>query len=360
MGLPGSVTNVTFPVIQLLEQAVLRSGVKTSAMSAENIVSALREFNLWLSGMSNRGTNLWCQEASLIGMRIGQDKIYLPTGTIDIKDANLRTYSRVTSDGTATASEGVAANAFDGDVDTACLQTTPLGWIQYDFLGNTSRPTMLGYLNYNTAVSMDLTLQFWDTNLASFINYYNTGAFTLNAGQWAYFDISSQIESTIWKLQSNHLTVPLRCDELVLADTCTDIPIYRMNRDDYSTQPNKLQPQSRVLQYYMQQMIEEGQEVQFITPWPVSNTDFDCLQIWHTRQIQQILDVKDIIECPQRWNDCLAWVIAYRLICTGTGDINRLTLCKGEMNEALEMVEGEERDNSEINMFPNIQGYSGR
>lgn len=360
MAQPGSVTNVKFPVIQLLEQAMLRAGVKTSAMRAENIQSALREFNLWLSGMSNRGTNLWCQDTSILGMRYGQSKIYLPTGTIDIKDANLRTYSRLTSNGVAGASQGVAAYAFDGDVSTACIQATPLGTIEYDFVGNSVRPTMIGYLNYNTYAEMDLTIQFWDTNMGSFIDYYNTGAFSLDPGQWAYWDISAQVESTIWRIQSNNTTYPLRCDELVIADSCTDIPIYRMNRDDYSTQPQKLQPTSRVLQYYMEQLIENGEEVQIVVPWPVSNTDFDCLQLFRTRQIQQVTDVKLVIECPQRWNDCLAWVIAYRLICTGTGDINRLTLVKGEMTEALDQVEGEERDNSELNLMPLITGYSGR
>lgn len=360
MSLPGSVTNVTFPVIQLLEQAMLRAGVKTSDMRAENINSALREFNLWLSGMSNRGTNLWCIDATLLGMRIGQSKIYLPTGTIDIKDANLRTYSRLTNNGVATSSEGVAAYAFDGDVNTACVQTTPLGNIQYDFLGNIVRPTMMGYLNYNTQATLNLQLQYWDPVLGSFVDYFDTGQFTLRPGEWAYFDISSQAASSIWKLQSLDASNPLRCDEFVLADTCTDIPIYRMNRDDYSTQPQKLQPQSRVLQYYMEQLIENGQEVQIIVPWPVSNTDFNCLQIWRTRQIQQITDVKSIIECPQRWNDCLAWVIADRLICTGTGDMNRLPLVEQRLAAALEQVEGEERDNSEINLAPNIMGYSGR
>lgn len=355
MAFPGAVDNVTFPVRELMEQAMLRAGVKTSDMRAENIQSAIREFNLWLSGMSNRGTNLWCQETTLLGMRKGQDKIYLPNGTIDIKDANLRTYSRLTGSGIPSASEGVAANAFDADVATTCTQATPLGTIGYDF-GQDVTPTMLGYLSYSAA-ALDLTLQYYDDSLGSYVDYYETGAFTLLAGEWAYWDISSRTQASLWRIQSNNATVPLNCDELVLANICTDVPIFRMNRDDYSMQPQKAE-QGRVLQYYMQQKIESGQEVQFITPWPLSNTDFDALQVWRTRQILKVTSPLQILECPQRWNDTLAWVIAYRLLCTGTGDMQRMPIVKGEMTEALDSVEGEERDNSEINLFPNIMGYT--
>lgn len=355
MAYPGAVDNTTFTVRELLEQAILRSGAKTSALAAENIQSALREFNLWLSGMSNRGTNLWCQETTLLGMRKGSNRINLPNGTIDIKDANLRTYSRLTGNGTPSSSQGTAAYAFDGDTATTCTQSTPLGYIAYDF-GENVTPTMFGYLSYSAA-ALNLTLQYYDDNLGSYVDYFETGAFNLLAGEWAYWDISARAEASQWKLQSNNTTVALNCDELVIAHDCTDIPIFRMNRDDYSMQPQKSE-QGRVLQYYMQQKIESSQEVQYITPWPLSNTDFDCIQVWRTRQIQRITSPLLVIECPQRWNDTLAWVIAYRLICTGTGDINRLQLVKGEMMEALDGVEGEERDNSEINMFPNIMGYT--
>ena len=354
----GSTTNVTFRVVDMLTQAILRTGTPSSALSAEMIQTALREFNLWLSGMSNRGTNLWCQESFVIGMRIGQTKFIMPAGTIDIKDANNRRYNRLTGSGIPSSSEGNAAFAFDGDVTTVCQQATPGGNIAYNF-GSNVRPTMFGYLT-SIAADLNLTLQYNDG--VTWQDYFTSGAFTLTAGQWVYFELDSTVSASQWRVVGDASLDPLTPDEVVWADTCTDIPLFRMNRDDYSMQPNKGQL-SRVLQYWF----NNRQDQQEVVPWPLSNTDFECIQGFRIRQISMVNLPTEQLDVPQRWLDCMTWVLAYRLLVNspsqlfGTstyGDMNRLQLIKSEMDAALEQVEGEERDNSEINLFPDFSGYT--
>lgn len=350
MATSGLVQSLSFTLDMLLDQAFLKAGAKTSDQTAENVQTALREMNLWLSGMSNRGINLWCIERSLVPLYVGQVELLLPTGTIDVQQVNWRNYTRMTGSGTPTSSAGgTVLYAFDQEIDTACTQVSPGGYIEYDFLTDVS-PTMIGWLS-NSSGTLNLSLEYSTDNVV-WAELQNFGSTTYVPGEWVWYDLLTIFSARYWRIKETGTGI-IDVSEIVFANNTNDVPLYRMNRDEYATMPNKTF-QGRPVQWWY----DNRMSTQKILTWPLSNDTFKLLQVIRTRQIQDITDIKQQVEAPMRWWDTLCWAMAFRMNISGIGDPSRYPTLKDELKEALDLVEAEERDNSPISLLPNISGYT--
>ncbi len=123
----GTVGSTVFLNQQIIDHAFRRCKLVEQEITGEHIQTALEILWLFTQTLVNKGIKLWNVIPLLEPIYHRRQTVPLPAGTEDTYTINLRSQNRVT--GTATASEGTAANAFDGDLETACTQVSTLGTI---------------------------------------------------------------------------------------------------------------------------------------------------------------------------------------------------------------------------------------
>lgn len=347
----GTYDQVEFTVAKLLDRAALRCAKPTSEITAEDIQTAIDEFNITLKAeYANRGLKLWTIENDYYGLYVGQRAYDVEANTIDVKNANYRTSNRLTGSGTATSSAGGTVEyAFDGDVDTACTQVAPAGNIEYDFNGGVG-VTFIGILP-NASSTMAYVVEVSDDEVGWTV-IYDIGSRAYLNGVWFWADLPITQDFRFWRLRETATgTINLR--ELVFANLTNDINLYRLDRDNYSTLPNK-SFRSRPTQYWWNRVIPQPQ----VVLWPVPNNTFDVLNLFRTRQIQDVTSIRQTLEVPTRWWSVLVEALAEKLLRCGVGDFNRLPSVQSALQMALALAENEEQDSGDVHMAPNISGYT--
>src|SRR3990167_3348334 len=131
--LSGTYTFGDTNVDQILSDAFERCGVLPDLITAQSILSATRALNFLLSEWINKGLNQWTITQSILALNTGQNAYTLPVPTSDILEATIRTSTRQLGGTPFSSAGGIAANAFDGDSNTACTQNAPNGFISYDY-----------------------------------------------------------------------------------------------------------------------------------------------------------------------------------------------------------------------------------
>ena len=130
MATSGTVGSTIFLNQQIIDHAFRRCKMVEQEITGEHLQIALELMWLFCMTLVNKGIKLWNIQPVILPMYEREETVPLPLGTENILDINLRTLNRVT--GTATATEGVADNAFDGDVNTSCTQTSAAGNINME------------------------------------------------------------------------------------------------------------------------------------------------------------------------------------------------------------------------------------
>lgn len=322
-------------------------------ISGEYIQLALQELNLMLSSWATVGTPLWCQTKYILALKQGVYQLDVAAqvpGVVDILEANLR-YLHVFS-GIASASQGNAALAFDFNPLTACTQTTPAGQITLELstaapVNNCGiMPFVDGTWNVSLQYSFDGTT--WHT-------FYTNAAMDAVAGQFLWLDFQGNPPAQFWRLQANDTTV-LNVASLVFGNAPQEIPIARINKDDYWNLPNK-QFQGRPVQYWCDRQIDGP--VMWLWPSPGRQFVFQQVTILAHRQIMDAGNMGDNLEIPQRGFDAVVGSLGERLRMTipevdkqATADVPQVA------QTARSLFWGEERDDSPINLQVDISAYT--
>ena len=151
----GTVSLTTFETQKVIDHAFRRCKLIPQQVGSEHIITAMELLHLYLTSLANDGITLWCVDKVIIPVYRAQISVALPLGTVDVMSFNIRRLTRIL--GTNTASEGVANNAFDEDIDTACVQTSAAGNIQVEYASATQIDNY-GIL-FNATGTWDITIQ---------------------------------------------------------------------------------------------------------------------------------------------------------------------------------------------------------
>jgi len=301
----GTVGSTVFSNQQIIDHAFRRCKMVTQEIVGEHLETALDL--LWLFNMTlvNKGIKLWNIIPIILPMYEREQTVPLPLGTEDILDINLRTLTRIT--GTASATEGVADNAFDEDINTACTQVSAAGSITMSLTSATAMSTF-GILPEVTA-SWDFVIEVSNDNI-TYQTILTRTALSMIAGEWQWFDIQGVIEFSFYRLRATGTTV-LDVTELVYQNTPQEIPFYHtLNRTDYSNLPDKtITGRPTQLWYDRQRTIPE------LEIWPSPQLQFTFAQItgFVQRQIQDVGEMTDEMEVPDRWYLAIVCVLASHL-----------------------------------------------
>jgi len=359
MATSGTVGLTVFETRKVIDHAFRRCKIPPQGITSENIDTALDLLFLNLSSLASYGIPLWVLEKVIIPIYRGQRSVPLPVGTVDVMDFNIRDLNR-TLGTTDSASEGIAANAFDSDLATSLVQTIAAGFVQTDFGANNAVQVDNYGIFFTNAVAetWDISIQ-GSQNGVAFTTLYTNAALNAVPGDWFWLDLEEQVPWRFIRLQANGLTI-LNIAEFFLGNTANEIPMPKISLDDYSNLPDKNFLSRPTEYWYDKQAAAQGGR-QIATVWPVPDTQFTFFQyvLYVKRQIQDVGTMVQELEVPQRWYKYIVYELSVD-VCMEIpeADDTRLPLLKTDLVEQTKLVWTGEDDGSPVRLTPRIGVYT--
>jgi hypothetical protein len=327
MAFSNTVSQTNFNTRRVIDNAIRRCKLTAQQISAEYIDIANDQLYLFLSDLANQGAPLWCIEKQIYPLYEGVGDITMTDGTVDILNSNFRTLQPVT--GT--------------NVDTSTTRTVT--FTTEIFVANVGI--------YWTAAAVPIALERSDDG--AIWTTIQTETPTATAGQWTWFDLDSSVAARYFRVRATSGT--LSFSQIYLANTPTEIPLARMNRDDYTNLPNKAFQNNRPLQYWFDRQVNNP----IMHMWPVPNDAATVCQIvvWRQRYIMDVGTMTQDIEVPQRWLEAIVSGLAAKMALElAEVDVNLIPILDQKAAIALNIAQMEERDNSPMMIAPNISPYT--
>lgn len=351
MATSGTVSTTVFNTRKVIDRAFGKCKLSPQQITSEYIDIAKDLLFLHLSTLVSEGIKLWNVDRIILPLYEREIAVPAPVGVVDMLDCNLRTAQRHT-EGTQTATEGIVANAFDGNLNTTCTQVTPAGNITLRLTSALSIP-IYGILP-NVGGSWDYVVEGSNdgTNYTAIIT---KTAQTVIAGQWLWEDVEGVDDYEYYRLRATGTTV-LDVRELVFQNLPQEIPLYKLNRTDYSNLPNKTRT-GRPTQFWW----DKQRSPSIITVWPNPELQFTFAQLtcYAHRHIQDVGTLTQEIEVPQRWYQSIVSSLAEEL----AREIKEVKETLIPILEAKAMKDRRlawtgESDGSDIFWRPNISPYT--
>jgi len=327
MAYSGTVSQTTFNTRRVIENAARRCKLPAQSLSAEHIDIANDQLYLLLSDLSNRGIQLWTIEKQIYPLYDGVSALVTDTGTVDVLNSNLRTLQQVT--GINFTDPTFREVDF---TDAVVVSTVGIKW---------------------SAASAPIDLQRSDDGITWTTVQSETPSAT--AGQWTWYDLESAVGARYFRVLATAGTLDF--ERIYLGNTPTEIPLSRLNRDDYTNLPNKSFKSNRPLQYWFDRQVQ--QPVMHL--WPVPNDSAEDYQIvlWRQRYIMDVGTMTQEIEVPQRWYEAIVAMLAARLAQEYIEvDASLIPVLDQKAERSLYIAQQEERDNSPMTIAPNIAMYT--
>jgi hypothetical protein len=327
MAYSNTVSQTVFNTRKVIENAIRRCKLPAESITAEYVDIANDQLYLLLSDLANMGAPLWCIEKQIIPLYDGVGDVVLDTKVVDILNSNFRQLQTVS--GTNTTTSTTHTIAFGGDT---FVTTVGVKWL---------------------AASVPIALERSPDNIVwETIQTENPVAIS---GEWTWFDLESSIATPYFRVRAT--TGTLTFEEIYTGNTPTEIPLARMNRDDYTNLPNKYFQSNRSLQYWYDRVIPNP--VMHLWPVPNSGADYSQLVLWVQRYIMDVGTMTQEIEVPQRWYEALVAMLAAKMAMEIVEvDVGMIGMLDAKAQQALYTAQAEERDNSPMMIAPNIAMYT--
>lgn len=327
MAYSNTVSQTVFNTRKVIENAIRRCKLPAETITAEYVDIANDQLYLLLSDLANMGAPLWCIEKQIIPLYDGVGDVTLDTKVVDILNSNFRQLQTVSGVNTTTATTHTIA--FGGDT---FVTTVGIKWAA---------------ASVPIAIERSVDNIVWET--------IQTETPVATSGEWTWYDLESSIATPYFRVRAT--SGNLSFFEIYTGNTPTEIPLARMNRDDYTNLPNKYFQSNRPLQYWYDRLIPNP--VMHLWPVPNSGADTSQLVLWVQRYIMDVGTMTQQIEVPQRWYEAIVAMLAAKMALEITEvDVNLIGLLDAKADKALYIAQAEERDNSPMMIAPNIAMYT--
>jgi len=327
MAFSNTVSQTNFNTRRVIDNAIRRCKLTAQQITAEHIDIANDQLYLFLSDLANQGAPLWCIEKQIYPLYDGVGDITMTDGTVDILNSNFRWLQQVTG--------------INYDEPT---------YREVDFTDNIFVANV-GILW--SAVAVPIVFERSDDGVIW--DEFQTETPTAVAGEWTWYDMDSSVAARYFRVRATSGT--LGFSQIYLANTPTEIPLARMNRDDYTNLPNKAFQSNRPLQYWFDRQVNNP----IMHMWPVPNLAATVCQIvvWRQRYIMDVGTMTQDVEVPQRWLEAIVSGLAAKMALELVEvDVNLIPILDQKAAVALNIAQMEERDNSPMMIAPNIAPYT--
>lgn len=293
-------------IVKLIEDAYRCVGKLPAFLTVpDDIISATFSLNLILSSWANEGVNLWAvSRNNLLPLIPNKTEYALPKDIVDILEVSTRTSNRLLG-GTAFSSQGDAENAFDGNPDTACIQTNPDGYIGYNFGdGITNMVQMFGLQsNVNRAYTLSIQYSLDDTNWIDFLEIPET---QFISGETQWFNINNPKQYQYFRILETGGAV-LNVREVYFEGNITDTVVSPESRSNYMSYPSKYTT-GRPSVYIFNRELPQS-----LTLWPAPISYYPLIIYNCTLQIQDIGSLTNTSAIPPAFYMALRDGLAYEL-----------------------------------------------
>jgi hypothetical protein len=351
MSTSGTVGQTVITVQNLIDSGARRAGKLAEELTDEQMLASKQSLYYILSNLVNIGIQYWCINKVIVGLIPDQQYYYLPVGTVDVLNANYRTLTAVNTG--AYSSSGTTLNAFNGVGNLICQLTSNTGVIGIN--NGSGNPVMINTIGMLPAMSGSVTVNIqYSQDNTTWTTLYSPGATTWAAGTWIYYDLQPTVSAPYWRIQQTS-GANMGFYQVVFGTMPLAINMARMNRDDYSSLPNRSFTALRPLQYWFNRTIPQPN----MELWPVPNSIQPQLELWVSRQVQDVGALSGEIEIPQRWYLAVQNMLAHQMAMElPQVDPGRIQYCEQQADKYWAQAEAEERDKSPIYFAPNISYYT--
>jgi hypothetical protein len=355
MAYSGTVGQTVVTVQQFIDQGARLSGKLAEELTVEQVQGSKQALFFLLSNLINQGINYWAIDKKVYGLSPDQYEYLLPVGGHDVLNALYRTLNRPTpgTGGSYFSSSGSAGLAFDNNVQTSDIQTSPNGYIGINY--GTYGPIYAGSIGIlpSTSGSFHILLE-WSNDGATWNLLQDTGVTTWVSGTWLWYDIDPGVNATYYRMRETGGGT-LSVAEFYVGNNSTEVTMARLNRDDYTNLPNKNFTANQPYQYWLNQTLPQRK----ITLWPTPSNPFVQMTIWYSRQVMDVGDLNGQLEIPQYANQAIQYMLAHQMSqILPAVDIARIQYLEGQAEKYFIMMENENRDRSPIYFAPNISVYT--
>ena len=352
MAYSGTVGQTVINVQTLIDHGARRCGKLAEELTSEQVLSARQSLFFLLSDLGNRGIQFWTMTKKVIGLTPDKYIYDLPLGSIDLWNVLYRTMSRPSGSYTTSAG-GTVANAYDGDVDTICTQTSTNGNITVNY--GTSNPVYIGSIGLLPAATGTWSIIYeWSEDGVTWGTLVDLGTVDVVNNEWIWTDITAGQTVPYYRCRAyNGTTLSVR--ELYFGNNSLEVQMSSLNRDDYTNLPNKDFTANQPYQYWFNRQLPRPQ----IYIWPVPSTAFVQMTCWYSRQIEDVGALTDELEIPQRWYEAVQMMLAHKMsLELPQVGMDRIQYLEKMAEKHLYNAEQEERDRSPIYWAPNISVYT--
>lgn len=335
MATSGTVGTTVFNTRQVIDHAVRRCKLAPEQITSSHLQTALELLWLMLSSWSNKLLALWAIDRPLVALSEAQSDVYLPAGTLDVMNAQLRTIQPIPGSLTL---HGFGLN----------------NYYQFDFTA-ASQVTQVG-LTFSANATVGFVIQL-STDGSSYTTRVTVPATAFFNGQTVWYDIINGVTGTTSIRVFADATSSIRLTTLVAGTNPSDVPLSLMDRDTYAALPNK-QYLGKPVQYYYDR--QRGQPK--LVLWPVPSTQYTqytLLSLYTHRQLQDVGTMQQELEVPQRWYEAVVAGLASK--CASAykevaGDVK--TLLAAEAEAEFNLAATGETDRGALRITPNIRRYT--
>lgn len=350
-----TVGSTIFSNQQIIDHAFRRCKMVEQEITGEHIVIALDLMWLFTQTLVNKGIKLWNVIPLLLPIYERQATVPCPVGTEDTYTINLRNQNRITGD--ATATEGVADNAFDSDLTTACTQVAAAGSITMQ-LDSATNVNTFGIMP-NVSGTWDYVIEASNDNFVTTQNLLTRTGQVVVVNEWLWVDVQGIFggvqDFELYRLRATGTTV-LDVIELVYQNRPNEIPMYKLNRNDYANLPDKVSTGRPTQFWYDRQRTQPEIEL-----WPSPGAEFTFGQItgFVQRQLQDVGVMTDELEVPDRWYLAIVCNLAAELG-RELREVDEIIVPRLDLDAEKYLTDAwtGETDESEVYLRPNISPYT--
>ena len=344
----GTIATTKITVQQLIDFAYRDNNYFAEQITPELVNAARQALYYDLINLTNKGVNLWALKYIVLGTLARQRELEMPDGVSDIREFNYRDMTRPTpiddtsGEGIASVTDLLASYTFpaNSSIDIEYENATPI--VNFGFNSQNHGDTLTLQSGYRDP----------DTNVTTYTTR-GTATHLVNGNTWAYAQIDATANSKYWRVLNNTAS-PITVRAVVLSDVQRDIPLARLNRDDYFNLPDKDRVGSRSLQYFF-----DRQLTPIANLWTVPNDDFQTYQLFVEYQLQDVGTLTNEIAVPDRWLPYIQAKLSHSLsMQLKNVDLPRIQMLKLRADELFLDASEEDRDKSPIYFAPNISHYT--
>jgi len=334
----------------IIREAFERIGISGEFVEPIKLESAKRSINFLLLEWMSKSINLWTLKSIYVPLVTGKQNYEQEERVSDIIQANLRTSTRQLN-GTASSSEGIAVDAFDGNPSTACTQVTADGYIAYDYgEGVTQKITFFGIQPNVDDVTSIISVEYSSDNINWIdlpLNIAEISVFEKGVLNW--YDIITPVEARYYRVK-NFSVVPLDIQEIYFNNNTIDFAITKVSKYEYNTYPNKYLLGRPSVYYFDRQA-----PIPSLAIWPTASAQYNCLFLSYKQMMQDAGSYTDSLDIPSTFYPALVWGLSWQLALKYNPQLTEML--KNEYEQAFSIATNEDTENVPIHLGIDDSSY---